>query len=128
MTDAFYDDDNTLDEFSPDRDLKFGVWSQLARYALCYRGDLIMLGLCAVLVGVCEITFPLVTRWVIDDIGAIGAAVDLVFYGTIYGLLCLGLGIGVLGFLWFGGKLRSHMSHDIRRDGFENLQRLSFSY
>ena len=128
MTDAFYDDDNTLDEFSPDKDLKLGVWSQLARYALCYPQDLIMLALCAVLVGICEITFPLVTRWVIDDIGSLGAAIDLVFYSGLYGLLCLGLGVGVVGFLWFGGKLRSHMSHDIRRDGFENLQRLSFSY
>ena len=36
MTDAFYDDDNTLDEFSPDKDRRLAVWSQLARCALCY--------------------------------------------------------------------------------------------
>ncbi len=27
-----------------------------------------------------------------------------------------------------GGKIRTHVSHDIRRDGFANLQRLSFSF
>ena len=27
-----------------------------------------------------------------------------------------------------GGKIRTHVSHDIRRDGFENLQRLSFAF
>jgi ATP-binding cassette, subfamily B, bacterial len=31
-------------------------------------------------------------------------------------------------FIWLGGKIRTHVSHDIRRDGFENLQRLSFSF
>ena len=32
------------------------------------------------------------------------------------------------GFIWMGGKIRTHVSHDIRRDGFDNLQRLSFSF
>ena len=27
-----------------------------------------------------------------------------------------------------GGKIRTHVSHDIRKDGFANLQRLSFSF
>ena len=38
----------------------------------------------------------------------------------------LSLSVGC--FIWAGGKIRTHISHDIRRDGFENLQRLSFSF
>ncbi len=38
------------------------------------------------------------------------------------------LGCSVAGFIWFGGKLRTHIAHVIRMDGFCNLQRLSFSY
>ena len=128
MSDAFYDDDNFSDEFTPDRDLKLGVWTQLLTYARRYPKDLVLLALCAVVVGIAEISFPLVTRWVIDDIGLYGQDIDLLGYGALYGVLCVALGTAVLGFLWFGGKLRSHISHDIRRDGFANLQRLSFAY
>ena len=39
---------------------------------------------------------------------------------------CLSVSVGC--FIWAGGKIRTHVSHDIRRDGFENLQRLSFSF
>jgi ATP-binding cassette subfamily B protein len=38
------------------------------------------------------------------------------------------LACSIGGFIWMGGKIRTHVSHDIRRDGFENLQRLSFSF
>jgi ATP-binding cassette subfamily B protein len=34
----------------------------------------------------------------------------------------------VLGFIMFAGRIRTHVSHDIRRDGFANLQELSFSF
>ena len=122
MSDAFYDDDNFSDEFTPDKDLKLGVWTQLLTYAQRYPKDLVLLALCAVVVGIAEISFPLVTRWVIDDIGLYGQDIDLLGYGALYGILCVALGTAVLGFLWFGGKLRSHMSHDIRRDGFANLE------
>jgi hypothetical protein len=31
MSDAFYDDDNVIDEFTPDKDLKMGVWTHLLK-------------------------------------------------------------------------------------------------
>jgi len=128
MTDAFYDDDNFKDEFSADQDIALGVWSELLSFALRYPLDLVMLAICAIVVGIAELSFPLVTRWVIDDIAVLGAEIELLPYALFYAGLCVALGIGVLGFLWFGGKLRSHVSHDIRAAGFFNLQQLSFAY
>jgi ATP-binding cassette subfamily B protein len=44
-------------------------------------------------------------------------------------LVCtLGIAVSIGGFIWMGGKIRTHVSHDIRKDGFANLQRLSFSF
>ena len=37
MSEAFYDDDNFSDEFTPDKDLKLGVWTQLLAYARGYQ-------------------------------------------------------------------------------------------
>ena len=50
MSDAFYDDDNVIDEFTPDKDLKMGVWTHLLKYARRYPKDLVCLAICAVVV------------------------------------------------------------------------------
>lgn len=131
MSDAYFDDENYGDEFessSKPARVNLGIWKQLLAYATYYRSDVIWLACCAFVVAICEIAFPLITREVIDDITEKGIEIDLVRYAGIYAGFCLALALAVIGFLWFGGKLRSHISHDIRRDGFKNLQNLSFSY
>ena len=131
MSEAYFDDENYNDGFSEDsfeHGIKFGLWRQLLGYVLYYRTDVAFLMLCASMVATAEVAFPLVTRSVIDEIADKGAEVNLVFYGGVYFAFCLLLGVAVGGFFWFGGKLRNHVSHDIRRDGFRNLQNLSFSY
>ena len=131
MSDAYFDDENYGDEFessSKPARVNLGIWKQLLAYATYYRTDVICLACCAFVVAICEIVFPLITRSVIDDISEKGFVIDLLRYAGIYAGFCLALALAVTGFLWFGGKLRSHISHDIRRDGFENLQNLSFSY
>jgi ATP-binding cassette subfamily B protein len=131
MSDAYFDDENYGDEFessSKPARVNLGIWKQLLAYATYYRTDVIYLACCAFVVAICEIAFPLITRGVIDEISEKGIAIDLFRYAGIYAGFCLALALAVIGFLWFGGKLRSHISHDIRRDGFKNLQNLSFSY
>ena len=131
MSDAYFDDENYGDEFESSgkpAGVNLGIWKQLLTYATYYRTDVILLACCAFVVAICEIAFPLITRSVIDEITEKGIETDLLNYGGIYAGFCLALALAVIGFLWFGGKLRSHISHDIRRDGFKNLQNLSFSY
>jgi ATP-binding cassette subfamily B protein len=65
---------------------------------------------------------------VIDAVDAHGAAVNLWPYAVAYIACTTVLSLSVGCFIWAGGKVRTHISHDIRRDGFENLQRLSFSF
>ncbi|MDE0757953.1 MAG: ABC transporter transmembrane domain-containing protein, partial [Pseudomonadales bacterium] len=131
MSEAYFDDENYGDEFesgsNPAR-VNLDIWKQLLAYATYYRSDVIYLGCCAFVVATCEIAFPLVTRSVIDELTVMGNTTDLWFYAGIYAGFCVALALAVIGFLWFGGKLRSHISHDIRRDGFDNLQYLSFAY
>ena len=131
MSEAYFDDENYGDEFesgsNPAR-VNLDIWKQLLAYATYYRSDVIYLACCAFVVATCEIAFPLVTRSVIDELTVKGNATDLWFYAGIYAGFCVALALAVIGFLWFGGKLRSHISHDIRRDGFDNLQYLSFAY
>jgi ATP-binding cassette subfamily B protein len=127
----FFDDENFDDGFNEDsyqQGMNLDLWRKLLGYTLTYRTEVILLAVCAVTVAIAEIAFPLITRDVIDGIADKGMEMDLWFYGGLYGFFVVILAIAVAGFIWFGGKLRTHVSHDIRRDGFENLQHLSFSY
>ncbi|MEK9819850.1 MAG: ABC transporter ATP-binding protein [Pseudomonadales bacterium] len=129
MTDAYFDDENFGDEFADaEGSVNLRIWRQLLNYALAYPRDLSVLAVCAIVVALCEISFPLVTKDVVDGVFLSGEDYPLAQAGWLYFALCVALGGAVLGFIWFGGKLRAHISHDIRQEGFKNLQRLPFEY
>jgi ATP-binding cassette subfamily B protein len=129
-----YDDENFDDGFNEDAlaaQMNLGLWRKLFAYARRYPRDLGWLGFFAFVTAAMEVTYPLITKWVVDDVDVAfqtGGAFSVWPYVLAYGActICICLAIG--GFIWMGGKIRTHVSHDIRRDGFENLQRLSFSF
>lgn len=126
-----YDDENYEDGFDDEalsRGLRMQLWWKLATYTFPYRTNMLLLAGFALAVAVFDVTLPLVTKWVIDEVTANGADASLARFVWIYlGLTAL-LAIAVCGFIMQAGKIRTHVSHDIRRDGFENLQRLSFAF
>jgi ATP-binding cassette subfamily B protein len=131
MSEAYFDDENFNDGFDDDsyhKGMNLDLWRKLLSYALRYRFEVTILALCAFFTAIAEIGFPLITRSVIDAIAADGANADLAWFGMLYAFFTVLLGCSVAGFIWYGGKLRTHIAHDIRMDGFCNLQRLSFSY
>jgi len=131
MADIYYDDENYNDGFDDDsytQGMKLELWRRLLAYALNYRLEISALSISAVMTAAAEIAFPLITRSVIDEISARGADANLLTYAGWYAFFTVLLAGSVVGFIWFGGRLRTHVAHDIRMDGFKNLQRLSFSY
>ena len=131
MSDVYFDDENYNDGFdddSFDQGMKLDLWRRLFSYALHYRFEVTALAGCAFLTAVSDVAFPLITKGVIDEIAVNGANADLMMYGGLYAFFTLLLSSSVAGFIWFGGKIRTHVAHDIRMDGFVNLQELSFSY
>lgn len=131
MSEAYFDDENYNDGFdddSFDQGMKLDLWRRLLGYALHYRFEVSVLATCAFFTAVAEIAFPLITRSVIDEIAAEGADANLLLYGGLYAFFTVVLSLSVTGFIWFAGKIRTHVAHDIRMDGFCNLQQLSFSY
>ena len=129
-----FDDENYDDGFDEDKlSKRFNVdlWKKLFVYASRYPRDLKWLAATAFTTALCEVTYPLLTKGVIDSVQAsmkLGVSSDLLFWGFGY-LFCtviLALSVGI--FIWRAGSIRTSVAHDIRRDGFENLQRLSFSY
>ncbi len=131
MSEAYYDDENYNDGFDDDsfnQGMKLDLWKRLLGYSLHYKKEVSILATCAFLTAMAEIAFPLITRGVIDDVAEYGTDAPLMMYGLLYAFFTVMLGLSIGGFIWYGGRIRTHVAHDIRMDGFLNLQRLSFSY
>ena len=128
-----YDDENYNDGFDDDAlaaTLNIDLWKRLFRYAKAYPKDLIWLGVFAFITALMEVAYPLITKMVVDAVAnaAPNASVNLWPYAGLYLACTVVIAISIGGFIWIGGKIRTHVSHDIRRDGFANLQRLSFAF
>ena len=126
-----YDDDSYNDGFDDDalaKQMNMNLWRKLFVYAKRYPTELRWLAVFAFTTACAEVAYPLITRGVIDEVEALGAQANLWPYGLYYLLTTAIIAASIGGFVRIGGKIRTFVSHDIRRDGFDNLQRLSFSY
>ena len=126
-----FDDENYDDGFDDDAlasNMNFDLWKKLFAYAREYPRYLTWLGVFAFLTACAEVTYPLITMGVVDAVAAEGHNAVLLPWMIGYLVCTLVIALSIGGFIWMGGKIRTHVSHDIRRDGFANLQRLSFSF
>lgn len=104
------------------------VWKEMFRYLSIFKKDFLIL--CGFMVGLAgmDIVFPLLTRYAIDNFVANGDYNGLTLVGVLYGLLAMGLGLIVFLFIRHAGKIEMGIVYKLRKDAFEKLQRLSFSY
>lgn len=118
------------DWFDDDQEAKVDLrlWKKLLRYTLHYRRTSVAFIFVAFGLAATDLCFPLLTGILIGDIEARGTAVDLTPYGWAFAGLSVGICCCIWGFIVCAGKIRTHVSHDIRRDAFEQLQLLSFSF
>jgi ATP-binding cassette subfamily B protein len=104
------------------------LWKRLLGYVFRYRKTSIRFAVGAGLLGMVETAFPIINQMLIDDVASDRENVDLVAYGAVYMALTLALAFFIWLFVYCGGRIRTHVAHDIRKDAFANLQLLSFSY
>ncbi|MCZ6890095.1 MAG: ABC transporter ATP-binding protein [Gammaproteobacteria bacterium] len=126
-----FDDENYEDGFDEDAlgsHMRMHLWKRLFSFAQVYKTELWVLGACAFVTAIMEVMYPLITKWVVDDVAANGMDADLVLWATLYVLVTLIIAASIGGFVCVAGKIRCFASHDIRSAAFENLQKLSFAF
>ena len=104
------------------------LWKRLFSFTKPYKKVIKTLIFFAALTGVFEMIFPLMTKWIIDDVQQNGTDANLVMWFLLYVAMAVGLALCTGTFIWLVSKLRVYTSHDIRKAAFENLQRQSFAY
>lgn len=105
-----------------------GVWVQMFHYFRDFKKDFIILGLFMIGLAATDITFPLLTRYAIDEYVANKNIQGLTNVAIIFLALAVFLSLAVLLFIRRAGKIETMLEYKMREDGFEKLQRLSFRY
>lgn len=116
------------EEFDELQDVEVDVWKQLYGYLTPYRKELFFLTCSAILTGLLEPVYALITKWLLDDVTANGAEASFWFWGAMYFGMSVALAVVVTAFILLTNKLRVHASYDLRKEAFKNLQRQSFAY
>ncbi len=104
------------------------LWKKLLQYTLKYRKTGTTFLFVAFGLAICDLCFPLITGNLISEIEEKGGNVDFAPYLWMYGCATFFLCIFIYGFILCAGKIRTHVSYDIRKDAFQQLQELSFSF
>lgn len=123
MNSGWIDDDDLHEQ-----KLDLRLWKTLLRYTLHYRGTVTAFVCVSLILALTDVSFPLLTGALIKDIEQHGKDINLTFYAAGFGILALSLSSCVCGFVLCAGRIRTQVSHDIRRDAFQTLQELSFSF
>ncbi|MEM7309002.1 MAG: ABC transporter ATP-binding protein [Planctomycetota bacterium] len=120
--------DEHLEEEHRASRLDLDLWRRLWAYTRPYRPQVLLLCFFGIVTAAVDVSYPLVTRAVIDAVDERGAEADLLPYAFLYAGLTVVFCLSIAGFIRLAGKIRTHVACDIRSEGFDNLQRLSFSY
>ncbi len=119
---------NTYQEEEYTKRFDFGVWKKLFRYGKAYKKLFVILAIIMVAVGVVDAIFPLMSKYAIDHFILTGSLEGLWPFAFVYLAITIVQSINVWLLIAIAGKIDMGINYDIRRDGFQRLQELSFSY
>ena len=126
-----YDDENYddgFDELRSSATMQISLWRRLFTFTLPYKAELWVMVVAGSVTALMEMAYPLITKWLIDDVDANGQEADLFFWAMVYLGTCFLMAVSIGSFIWMTSKIRVYASYDIREAAFANLQNLSFSF
>jgi ATP-binding cassette subfamily B protein len=104
------------------------IWKKFFSYLKALKKDFIILCVFMVSLAALDTTMPLLTQYAIDHYVEPMNADGLWKVGLAFLTLSILLAVDVFFFIRHAGKLENGILYKIRKDCFEKLQRLSFSY
>ena len=105
-----------------------GVWKKIFKYMKKYKKYLIILSIIMISIAGIDLIFPLMTKYAIDNFVVPGKLDGLKKFSLLYIVLIIVQVINVGIFIALAGKIETGIQYDIRKLGFEKLQKLSFTY
>lgn len=118
---------NDMDYRSNDK----GPWKKIFKTVLYHKRTFIGLIICVIMLAGLDVCYPLINSYAIrhffenTDPNRFN---EIWLIILLYGLITLGYGVIVFGFLFFAGRLEVKTSYQLRKEAYQNLQKLPFSY
>lgn len=104
------------------------LWKKLLRYAKPYRGRLAFLSLIMGILAGFDALLPLLQGYAIDNFIMVRTTSGTVGFFIVYASIVIVQAIVVKYMINSAGIVETGVCYDIKKDGFERLQTLSFSY
>ncbi|MEX1377546.1 MAG: ABC transporter ATP-binding protein [Eubacteriales bacterium] len=104
------------------------TWKKLIQYALKYKSQLIIMAVSMVVIAVFDVIIPYMRSYAIDEFILAKNTSGLTGFTVLYASIALIVGFIVFLFIYKAGFLETYITYEIRKDAFNNLQKLSFSY
>ena len=117
-------------ENSKEMKLKYDktVWKEMFIYFRTFKKDFMILCCFMISLAVIDLSFPLLTQYAIDTYVEPQKLEGLWLVAVGYGILTIAMTLIVFTFIKFAGKIEMGLLYKMRKDSFEKLQKLSFSY
>lgn len=120
--------DNKFQEEVFSKGFNLALWKKLIHYAKPYRKRLIILSLFMAALAGCDAVIPLLQSYAIDNFIIKQSIEGTILFYVLYSLLIVIQMVVVKKMIYSAGVVETGVCYDIRQDGFEHLQALSFSY
>ncbi|MCG8538638.1 MAG: ABC transporter ATP-binding protein/permease [Clostridia bacterium] len=104
------------------------LWKKLMGFAKPYRKNMVIIGAMMIILAIIEVTFPIMTKYAIDNFVIPERLEGLSIFALLYILLVILQSFVVWIFIAEAGKVDTGICYHIRKTGFQKLQELSFSY
>lgn len=108
--------------------LDFSLWKKVLSHARPYYPQLVLIMVFMGLSTLLDVTFPLLTRYAIDHFIGFKTTQGLGLFIAIYTFCILLQGVAIYLFLHYCGRVEVGVCYLIRKEGFQKLQELPFSY
>lgn len=108
--------------------VQLSTWKKIIGIIFKSKKHLILLLIYSGLLATLDVLTPMFNRYAIDTFFVGGDYSTWPYYVIANLLLALSFGLVVWGFIYEAGIIEAEVSYELRRQAFENLQRLSYSY
>ena len=117
-----YEEDYTVEK------VNLGTWKKIIKTVFDDKKSVFLLFLFAVIMGFIDMTMTLFNAYAIDNFFEKGNYETVTPFIILYVLAAIIMGFSVWGFIYQAGKIEVKTNYKLRKEAFETIQRLPFSY
>ncbi len=108
--------------------IDFEVWKKIFKMILPFKKHLVIGIGAAVVLALTDAIYPQINRYAINEIAATGDLSSLPYFIAVYVVIMILIGSMVYTFIIHAGQVQRKLSYSLRKQAFEKLQKLPFSY